>query len=194
MVRPYMDVDEIAINGRTNLILMDNNILAAGEYGMEQLQKIAERGYRVDFNQAMDARLVTDEVAEILARIKWAEHIRFGCDTKKQIDDCESAISLIDKHGYKGRYFLYTMIGGHSELKDDYERVMHWWKRNNELSGGRYIRAFAQPYIDFSTKHQIIPQWQKDMAAWCNKPWVFNSTSFDDFQPRKGFYCREYLT
>ena len=56
IIRPYMDVDEIAIEGRKKLVLMDNNILAAGEYGMEQLQKIIDRGYRVDFNQALDAR------------------------------------------------------------------------------------------------------------------------------------------
>ena len=30
-VRPYMDCDEIAIEGRKNLVLMDNNILAAGD-------------------------------------------------------------------------------------------------------------------------------------------------------------------
>lgn len=58
-IKPYMDVDDIAIDGRTNLILMDNNILAAGDYGQEQLDKIIYNGYRVDFNQAMDARLVT---------------------------------------------------------------------------------------------------------------------------------------
>ena len=32
-IRPYRDVEEIAINGRTNLILMDNNILAS-DYGL----------------------------------------------------------------------------------------------------------------------------------------------------------------
>ena len=51
-IRPYMDVDEIAIEGRRKLVLMDNNILAAGDYCIEQLKKIIERGYRVDFNQA----------------------------------------------------------------------------------------------------------------------------------------------
>ena len=58
-IRPYMDVDEIAIDGRTNLVLMDNNILAAGDYAVSQMEKIISRGYRVDFNQALDARLVT---------------------------------------------------------------------------------------------------------------------------------------
>ena len=31
-ILPYMDIEEIAIEGRTNLVLMDNNILAAGDY------------------------------------------------------------------------------------------------------------------------------------------------------------------
>ena len=85
-IRPYMDCDEIAIEGRTKLVLMDNNILAAGDYAVQQLEKIIERGYRVDFNQALDARLVTDEYARLLARIKWIDRrIRFGCDTKGQI-------------------------------------------------------------------------------------------------------------
>lgn len=41
-VSVYRDIDEVA-NGRKNVILMDNNILAS-EYGLEQLDKIAERG------------------------------------------------------------------------------------------------------------------------------------------------------
>ncbi len=81
MIVPYWDVDRVA-NGRKKLILMDNNILAAGEYGKQQVRKIIERGYRVDFNQALDARLVTDEWARLLAKVKWLEsnRIRFGCD------------------------------------------------------------------------------------------------------------------
>lgn len=55
-IRPYMDVDKIAVDGRTNLILMDNNILAS-DYGLCQIEKIIRRKYRVDFNQGLDARL-----------------------------------------------------------------------------------------------------------------------------------------
>jgi radical SAM superfamily enzyme YgiQ (UPF0313 family) len=69
-IRPYMDVDEIAIEGRHNLVLMDNNILAVGDYAVEQLEKTIERGFHIDFNQAMDARLVTDDYAKLLARCK----------------------------------------------------------------------------------------------------------------------------
>ena len=67
-IAPYMDIDEVA-DGRKKVVLMDNNILAAGDYAIEQLTKIIEKGYRVDFNQALDARLVTDEFARVARRV-----------------------------------------------------------------------------------------------------------------------------
>ena len=68
-VKPYMDIEEIAVNGRNKVILMDNNILAS-DYGLSQIEKIVRLKLKVDFNQALDARLVTDEVAKMLAKVK----------------------------------------------------------------------------------------------------------------------------
>ena len=151
-IRPYMDVDEIAIEGRKKLVLMDNNILAAGDYAVQQLEKIIERGYRVDFNQALDARLVNDEYARLLAKIKWLHNrIRFGCDTHGQIAECERAMALINGYGYNGEYFLYTMIGGKSDFAESYNRVHYWWLRNHEIRSqhrGNGIYPYAQPYRD----------------------------------------------
>ena len=95
-IKPYMDIEEIAIDGRNNIILMDNNILAS-EYGLSQIEKIIKLKLKVDFNQALDARLVTHDIAKMLAKVKWIKRIRFGCDTPSQIEYCERAISLIDK-------------------------------------------------------------------------------------------------
>lgn len=197
-IRPYMDVDEIAIEGRRKLVLMDNNILAAGDYCKEQLNKIIERRYRVDFNQALDARLVTEEIAALLAQVRWLDNnrIRFGCDTHQQIADCEKAIQLINSHGFTGQYFLYTMIGGKNDFRECYERINYWWHRTQETRAshlGRYIYPYAQPYRDPIHPHHAIPQWQKDMAGWVNKKAHFVAHSFADFEPRKGFHCREYL-
>ncbi|MGN1216734.1 MAG: radical SAM protein, partial [Phocaeicola sp.] len=68
-VKPYMDVEDIAFDGRTNLILMDNNILAS-DYGIKQIEKIVDRKYRVDFNQGLDARLVTDGIADLISKVR----------------------------------------------------------------------------------------------------------------------------
>ncbi len=192
----YMDIEEIAIEGRKKVVLMDNNILAAGDYAMEQLDKIINRGYRVDFNQALDARLVTDDYAKLLAQVKWLDNnrIRFGCDTHKQIEDCERAMELIKSYGFKGEFFLYTMLN--DNFQECYERVVYWWRilqhtRHNHL--GNRVYAYAQPYRDPDNPNRLIPQWQKDMAGWVNKKAHFVAHSFEDFQPRQGFKCSEYF-
>lgn len=186
-IRPYRDVEEIAVDGRNRLILMDNNILAC-DYGIEQLVKIAERGYRVDFNQALDARLVTQDIAQILARIKWIDYIRFGCDTQKQVEDCQLAIDMIRSYGYGGRFFLYCILRG--ELSECYSRINYWHNKQDWR-----IHPYAQPYRNpmQKTSETDIPQWQKDMARWVNKHAIYEACEFSDFEPRKGFKCKIYI-
>ena len=184
-IRPYMDVDDIAINSRHNLVLMDNNILAAREYALMQFDKIIKGGYRVDFNQGLDARLVDDEIAQKLASIRWINSIRFGCDTPKQIVEVEKAISLIDSYSVNPkRYFLYTIIT--KDMYESYERVSHF-------RGYKRIRVQAQPYRELDNPKQVLPQWQKDMARWANRKEIFTTVDFKDYVPRKGFVCDEYF-
>lgn len=183
-IKPYMDVDDVAVDGRTNLVLMDNNVLAC-DYGLEQIQKIIDRGYRVDFNQALDARLVTDDIAKLLAKVRWIDVIRFGCDTPRQIKECEEAMSLIDSYRKNpAQYLMYTMIG--NDFDEALNRLSHWktFKR---------VRIVAQPFRDVDNPHQIVPQWQKDMARWAMRREIYTTCEFKDYEPRKGFKCSEYF-
>ena len=183
-IRPYMDVDEITLHGaRPYAVLMDNNILAC-DYGLSQLEKIAERRYHVDFNQGLDARLVTPDVARLLARVRWIKRIRFGCDTPAQIAECERAMQLVRQAGYKGEFFLYCIL---IDFAESYHRLNYWRKY-------KYVLPHAQPYRDLNNPHQRIPQWQKDMAHWADRKELYRSCDFKDFSPRKGFLCREYFT
>lgn len=185
VARAYMDIDEIAVEGRNNLVLMDNNILALREYAMEQLGKIIKGGYRVDFNQGLDARLVDDEIAQKLASIRWINSIRFGCDTPKQIGEVERAISLIDGYSESPKYyFLYTIIT--KDMEESYERISHF--RLNKR-----VKVQAQPYRELDNPRQVLPQWQKDMAHWANKKQLYKTIDFKEFVPRKGFVCDEYF-
>lgn len=183
-IRPYMDVNDVAVDGRTNLVLMDNNVLAC-DYGLEQIQKIIDRGYRVDFNQALDARLVTDDIAKLLAKVRWIDVIRFGCDTPRQIEECEEAMNMIDSYRKNpAQYLMYTMIG--NDFDEALNRLSHWktFKR---------VRIVAQPFRDVDNPHQIVPQWQKDMARWAMRREIYTTCDFKDYEPRKGFKCSKYF-
>lgn len=183
-VQAYRDVDDIAVDGRTTLILMDNNILAS-DYGLAQIEKIIERGYRVDFNQALDARLITPKIAELLAKVKWIDVIRLGCDTPKQVEECERAMKLIDEaRGKPKQYLLYTMLV--DDINEAYKRLSHW--RDNKR-----VRLAVQPFRDFNDPRQVIPQWQRDMARWGMRREIYARCDFKDYEPRKAFKCKEYF-
>lgn len=182
-IHPYMDINEVTQHGcRPNVVLMDNNILAS-DYGVSQIEKIVALKYRIDFNQGLDARLVTPELARLLAGVRWIKRIRFGCDTLGQVADCECAIEQIRSAGYNGEFFLYCII---MDFEESYRRISHW--RNEKK-----IVPFAQPYRDLNDPKQKIPQWQKDMAHWANRREIYAKCDFKDFEPRKGFFCREYF-
>ena len=189
-IAPYMDIEDVCEHGRfKKAVLLDNNVIACNE-GIAQLDKIASLGISVDFNQAMDARLITPEIANVMARIKWADNsgnnrIRFGCDTKKQIGDCERAIDLLQKYGYRGYFFLYTIL---IDFYESFERINYWRKKDVH----RFI-PHAQPYLDFNRAKQHIPQWQRDLARWTDNKFIYCKCEFRDFEPRKGFRCQEYF-
>lgn len=187
VIRPYMDVTEIAINGRNQITLMDNNILAAGEYAVEQLEKIIHYKYKVDFNQAMDARLVTHEYARLLAKIKWFPYIRFGCDTHGQIEHCERALAYMKEEGWHGNVFLYCIINDNFE--ESIERVSYW---RDKLVNGEKTYPHVQPYLDFDNPQYQPPKWQKDMARWSGIVSLKKTFPIMDYVPRQGFIFSMY--
>ena len=89
---------------------MDNNVLAC-EHGLEQIADMGGQDVRVDFNQGLDARLITPEIAGMLARLKWIRFIRMSCDTDAVLGEVETAIRRLDEAGVKPyRVFVYLLV------------------------------------------------------------------------------------
>lgn len=152
LIVPYMDIEEIAIEGRKKVVLMDNNILAAGDYAMEQLDKIIKGGYRLDFNQALDARLMTEEFAKMLAQVSWIDRrIRFGCDTPKQVDECERAMHMLNSHGFRGEYFIYIMLN--DNFGESYSRLQYWADRSKRSR--KQKAPWRNPMQPLSCSHKV---------------------------------------
>lgn len=121
MIRPYRSWQEIVRADTNKLILLDNSILAH-EHGIAQLQDLIGSGYKIDLNQGMDARLVDDQIAEILSRLDWIRFIRFSCDQKSQIEPIRRTVELLAKYGVKPyRIFIYLLVT--KDVQDASERV-----------------------------------------------------------------------
>lgn len=138
-IRPANTWQNIKRADSRDIVFLDNNVLAS-EFGIEQIESMAGQDVRIDFNQAMDARLLTDEIASVLSRVKWIQFIRFACDTSAMIPVIERAVGMMLKHGVKPyRLFVYALI-------QDTDEAL------NRINALRKIgvQPFAQPYRDFS--------------------------------------------
>lgn len=139
VLREVDDIERVAA-GRKEVVLLDNNFLAADkEFVREQLEKAARLKIRIDFNQGLDARLVTPENARLLAACKWIKYIRFSCDTVMMIEPIRRAVSLIRETGCKREIFCYMLV---QDVKEAEQRL------HALVDLG--VTPFAQPYRDFS--------------------------------------------
>ena len=109
-IKPYRSWRQLIRPDSKKLVLMDNNILAS-DFGIAQLESLVGSGYAIDLNQGMDARLVDDRVAKILAGLKWIKYIRFSCDQQAQIEPIVHTAELLAKYGVKPyRLFIYLLV------------------------------------------------------------------------------------
>ena len=133
------DIERVAA-GRKEVVLMDNNFLAADEeFVREQLEKAARLRLKIDFNQGLDARLVTPENARLLADCRWIRYIRFSCDTIAMIEPIRRAVELVREAGFGREIFVYMMV---TDIGDAETRLRALIDLN--------VIPFAQPYRDFT--------------------------------------------
>lgn len=157
-IRSYRTWQELVRPDTDKLVLMDNNIMAC-DYGLEQLGELVGSGYRIDLNQGMDARLVTPEVADILAKLKWIRFLRFSCDSEVQIEPILRTCELLAERGVRPyRVFVYLLVM--ADLDNASRRVealkhlrginLYAQAERNEGLGIRPSKAqleFAQRYV-----------------------------------------------
>lgn len=175
-IRPYRMWRELVRADTNKLVLMDNNILAC-EHGIEQLVSLIGSGYRLDLNQGMDARLVDDEIADILSRLRWIRFIRFSCDQKSQIEPIRNAIRLLEKHGVKPyRIFIYLLVT--EDIQDASERV-------EALKEYKAINLYAQ--AERNKRMGIIPnKMQMEFQNRYIYGGSYRNETWEEYYERKG--------
>jgi len=108
--------------GHTNIVLFDNNILASPTW-KDIFDELIEMQLKVDFNQGLDARLLTEEAAEIISQMK-THTIRLGYDTENVGKSVKRAIDLLESKGISKREILVYALYNFTDSPDSfYERV-----------------------------------------------------------------------
>jgi hypothetical protein len=98
--RRHQHIREFHDNRFKAVTLLDNNILADKEWFFEQTDWIIDHKLKLDISQGMDIRLLTDEIAEQLHRIKFIDQqMRFAWDTLELEPVVKAGIEMLRDHG-----------------------------------------------------------------------------------------------
>lgn len=175
-VVPEMDGNEVRHvadlcdfwDGQEVVRLLDDNILADADEFCRDCAQIAAAGIKTIWD-ALDIRLVNDQVAEALAGIKHAKRLHFAWDSHAQDDAVPRGVETLRRHGLKPwRLMFYVLVGFNTDPEYDMHRIMTL----DELGANPYVMPFdkSDPY-------------QHHLARWCNNKIIFRKTTFDDYEP-----------
>jgi len=169
-IRPYQTFEQIKRTDSNKIVFMDNNVLAC-KHGLNEIERLGKTKIKVDFNQGLDARLVTPEIGRLLGKLHLQKYIRFACDTKSQMLWVEQAHKYCLEGGVaKSNFFCYVLV---RDIQDAYERVEFLRKLG--------IDPFAQPYRDFENNIEPTEE-QRHFARWVNHKAVFKTVKWEDYK------------
>lgn len=163
-------------NGQKKIELMDPNTLACGEW-KDILGQLSESQALVDINQGCDIRLMTDEKAEMIRKIRMRS-IHFAFDNPEDAPIIKPKLKAFKDitRWERKKVMVYCLVNFQSNLEEDLDRIY-------------YIRSLNfQPYVMIYEKYKL-PQKHilRRLQRWVNNPIIFWSTnSFKDYLDRIG--------
>ena len=119
-IRVTGDVYDIWDSKSKDITIMDNNILALPDHFKLICQQIRNEKLRVDFNQGLDHRLLTEELWAELKSLKHQHEIRFAFDDISYSKSVIYALELMKANGLKDwqtRWYVYVGV------KDTFDTV-----------------------------------------------------------------------
>ena len=158
-------------NGQKNIVLCDPNILACREWKDLFYQLGASKAY-IDFNQGLDIRLMTEEKAEMIRKLR-IKQLHFAWD---RYEDKEKILPKFEMFkqitGIDHRKLgVFVLCGFKSTLEQDIERVV--WLRDHGFS----------PFVMLYNK-QDIPKGHelRKLQRWVNNRIIFaKCKTFDEY-------------
>lgn len=130
----------------------------------------------------VDVRIMDKEQAEALSTMKLKSNIHIAWDNPNI--ELSGQLEKILQWIPASKITCYVLIGFNSTMEQD---LMRLYTLKN-----LGILPFVQPYRDYENKRKPTA-YEKDLARWANRAWLFKSIDFHQYCPRKNFCCKQYF-
>lgn len=162
-------------NGQKEIILSDPNILACKDH-MELLKQLVESGAKVEFNQGLDIKLVTEENLNLLKKIK-LKSIHFAFDNYSEKDLIEPKMKKFQEEtGYKrdkiSCYVLVNYETGEKGLRTDLDHALYRIYFLKSLN--------FQPYVMIYDKEHCNNIFKK-LQRYCKPVFFWKYGTFEEY-------------
>ena len=155
------DIYDIWDGASHDLYIMDNNILALPEHFKMICTQLRHESLRVDFNQGLDHRLLTQDLWAELNSLRHIHEIRFAFDDIAYKQSALNALNLMAKNGvrdWQTRWYVY--VGVKDTFETVYERL-------------RILQDYKQhAYLMRDEKVYAVPEFVA-LAQWTNTAGAF---------------------
>lgn len=166
-IRDHAPISEFLAHDR--VMLLDNNFLASPRC-KNNLDFLIINRLKVNFNQGLDIRLVTEEIAALLASTKYyswnfkTRGLHFAFDDLRYEADVWKGISLLENAGISLKHLMfYVLIGYNTNEEQDLYRI------NALIERG--VKPYVMPYNKCKSK---LTRWVNRLY-WQFIPWsVYN--------------------
>jgi len=166
LIHQVGDIYDIWDGKSKDIILLDNNILAAPKHFKLICSQLRKEKLRVDFNQGLDCRLLTQDVVNELKSISHIEY-RFAFDHPSYFPVVKKAIDLLKKNRIN-RCNWYVLVGFNTTFKEDLDRLIYLRSRKQN--------AYVQRYKTCYTEQKYIL-----LARWVNQHAIFYTHTWNEF-------------
>jgi hypothetical protein len=156
LIHIVSDIYDIWDGKSHEITLMDNNILALPNHFKNICKQIRNENLRVDFNQGLDHRLLTEDLWQELKSLKHIKEIRFAYDDISYKNTVIKALDLMKENGlndWQTRWYVYVGI------KDTFETVYERLILLQSYKQHAYLMRDKQVYDN--------PMWIA-LATWTN--------------------------
>lgn len=161
--------------------VLDNNFFANPEWRFA-VDYLLNTGQKINLH-GVDIRIMDEEQAFYLNKLRLWRRIHIAWDLPEI--DLTDKIKEVVRYIKPWKIMCYVLVGFNSTIEQDLYRI----ERLREFG----ITPFVMPFRDYEGRQQPS-QYAKDLAQYVNKPQIFKTTTFEDFEPRRGFRCKKYLT
>jgi hypothetical protein len=147
-------IEHLIFPKHTRIIFNDNNILGNNNW-KDIFDEVIKIGKKVDFNQGLDARLITDEAAEELGQMKFFPALRIAYDYVGIGKFVKKAIERLISNGICGRDIFVYILFNYADSPDDFfqrvREVINWGATAYPM---RYI-----PLNSLDKNKHVGPKW-----------------------------------